>query len=80
VDAELVKKKVLKRKYLLKRLRAKDRRSGRERRPVAVELPIHCDPEEEFKKQRNRMSAQVSRDKKKQKVKALEELNQQLLD
>lgn len=80
VDAELVKKKVLKRKYLLKRLRAKDRRGCRERRMVAVELPVNCDQEEEFKKQRNRMSAQISRDKKKQKVKALEELNQQLLD
>jgi hypothetical protein len=80
VDAELVKRKVLKRKYLLKRLRAKDRRGCRERRVVAVELPVVCDQEEEFKKQRNRMSAQISRDKKKQKVKALEELNQQLLD
>lgn len=34
--------------------------------------------DEEYKKQRNRISAQISRDRKKEKVKALEELNKQL--
>jgi len=34
--------------------------------------------EEEFKRMRNRVSAQISRDRKKEKMKALEELNRQL--
>jgi seryl-tRNA synthetase len=78
VDAELVRRKVIKRKYLLKRMRAKDRKAVAKDRRAVLEVAVACEQEEEFKKQRNRMSAQISRDKKKEKVKALEELNEEL--
>ena len=78
VDLDLLKRKVIKKKNELKRTRAKNRKMIiREHIIANVSVPQDCE-EEEFKKQRNRISAQISRDKKKEKMKALEELNRQL--
>lgn len=80
VDQLAVRRSVLKLKNKLKRERAKNRiHTVSERRNF---VPVVCedDQEEEFKKQKNRISAQLSRDRKKEKVKSLEELNRQLLE
>jgi hypothetical protein len=78
VDVNLVRRRIIKQKNLLKRNKAKNRGIiRRDNRPI-IELADDSEDVEEFKKQRNRISAQASRDKKKEKVKALEELNQQL--
>jgi hypothetical protein len=78
VELELVRRKVLKQKNRLKRERAKDRKNILREQRAQPFVPIVDEEEEEFKKQRNRISAQLSRDRKKEKVKALEELNRQL--
>jgi len=66
VDLDLVKRKILKQKNILKRNRAKGRVLIPKPKPVSFTLPtIVSDQEEEFKKQRNRISAQISRDRKK---------------
>jgi hypothetical protein len=72
VDVEMVRRKVIRHKYLLKRMRAKDRKAKAKERRQVIELAATCDHEDEYKKQRNRISAQISRDKKKEKVKTLE--------
>lgn len=63
---------------MLKRERAKNRGFVVHERKVPQYLPMIDEQDEEYKKQRNRISAQISRDRKKEKVKALEELNKQL--
>jgi hypothetical protein len=79
VDETLVRQKIIKQKNLLKRNRAKNRRALPKKEIQIIDLAVDtCEKVEEYKKQRNRISAQVSRDKKKEKVKALEELNHQL--
>jgi len=66
VDLDLVKRKILKQKNILKRNRAKGRVLIPKPKPVSYSLPaVISDQEEEFKKQRNRISAQISRDRKK---------------
>jgi hypothetical protein len=71
VDQDLLRRKLIKQKNMLKRTRAKTRKTGQwEHRVPAPVLPSE-EEEEEYKKQRNRISAQVSRDKKKEKMKAL---------
>jgi hypothetical protein len=46
VDAELVRQKVIKRKYLLKRMRAKDRKAIAKERRVVVEMAVSGEHEE----------------------------------
>lgn len=78
VDLDLLKRKIIKKKNELKRTRAKNRKMiVREHKTGTLSIGQECE-EEEFKKQRNRISAQISRDRKKEKMKALEELNRQL--
>ncbi len=78
VDLDLLKRKIIKKKNELKRLRAKNRKMiVREHKTSNFSVGQEYE-EEEFKKQRNRISAQISRDRKKEKMKALEELNRQL--
>ena len=80
VDQLAVRRSVLKLKSKLKREKAKNRiHTVSERRNF---LPAVCedDQEEEFKKQKNRISAQLSRDRKKEKVRSLEEQNRQLME
>ena len=79
IDLDLLRRKLLKQKSILKRNRAKNRKTT----PVVkntygglVVLPD--EDEEETKKQRNRISAQISRDKKKLRVRELEEMNKKL--
>lgn len=79
VDLDLLRRKILKQKNLLKRNRAKNRKNT----PVVKKnyttvVKIADEDEEETKKQRNRISAQISRDKKKLRVKELEEMNKKL--
>lgn len=71
VDLDLLKRKVIKKKNELKRTRAKNRKMlVREHKAASLAVGPECE-EEEFKKQRNRISAQISRDRKKEKMKAL---------
>ena len=70
VDMDLLKRKIIKQKNILKRNRAK----GRSNAPLPKKnykevIVISEEGEDEFKKQRNRISAQLSRDKKKLRVK-----------
>ena len=81
-DWDGLRKSILKRKKLLKRVHAKNRPLV-PTLPKAVVLPLEGkeEPEEtqnEIKKKRNRMSAQISRDRKKEHIKQLER-NFQLL-
>lgn len=78
VDLHVVRKKIIREKSMLKRERAKNRGFVVHERKVPQYLPMIDEQDEEYKKQRNRISAQISRDRKKEKVKALEELNKQL--
>lgn len=78
VDLQLMKKKIIREKNKIKRERAKNRKSVLVERRVPAYIPIVDEQDEEYKKQRNRISAQISRDRKKEKTKALEELNKQL--
>jgi hypothetical protein len=72
-DHNLVRRKIIKQKNLLKRNRAKNREAfAKEKRQIIDVALVTDSQEEEYKKQRNRISAQISRDKKKEKVKALE--------
>lgn len=69
VDTDLLKRKIIKQKNILKRNRAK----GRSNTPMPKKsykevIVISEECEDEFKKQRNRISAQLSRDKKKLRV------------
>lgn len=60
----------------LKRERAKNRKNNAVTDHLTQPYKIILeDEEEELKKQKNRISAQMSRDRKKEKVKALEQLN-----
>lgn len=67
VDLEIVKRKIIRQKNLLKRNRAKNRKAFAKEKKQIIELAVvaSCDQEDEYKKQRNRISAQISRDKKK---------------
>lgn len=74
LDKNVLRKKILKRKNLLKRCRAKNRTP----KIIAYEPefstptnPNPVDTEAEIKKKRNRVSAQISRDRKKQYFKEL---------
>jgi hypothetical protein len=80
VDLDLLRRKILKQKSLLKRNRAKNRKNTtlvKKTYTSAVAIADE-DDEEETKKQRNRISAQISRDKKKLRVRELEEMNKKL--
>lgn len=79
VDIDLLKRKILKQKSLLKRTRAKNRKFVPiPKKTYTGVITVADDDEEETKKQRNRISAQISRDKKKLRVKELEEMNKKL--
>ena len=81
IDLHSLRKKIVREKNRLKRERAKNRpikHFAVPERRAPVFLPVNDEQDEEFKKQRNRISAQISRDRKKEKVKALEELNRKL--
>ena len=80
VDQLAVRRSVLKLKSKLKREKAKNRIHTVSERRNFVPAVCEDDQEEEFKKQKNRISAQLSRDRKKEKVRSLEELNRQLMD
>lgn len=76
VDIQIVKRKVIKQKNILKRNRAKNRKYVEKVVPIEINAGIFSgQPSEEYKKQRNRISAQISRDRKKEKVKELEDKN-----
>jgi hypothetical protein len=78
VELQVIRKRVIREKTKLKRERAKNRSLDIPERKAPAYLPMIDELDEEYKKQRNRISAQISRDRKKEKVKALEELNRQL--
>ena len=66
VNLELVRRKILKQKNKLKRERAKNRKNYiREKKTAIYFPPVSNEQDEELKKQRNRISAQMSRDRKK---------------
>lgn len=67
VDLEVVKRKIIRQKNLLKRNRAKNRKTLAKEKKQIIELAVVAsfDQEDEYKKQKNRISAQISRDKKK---------------
>ena len=76
LDFDHIRRKIMKQKYVLKRSRAKNRQQ-------AVKWEFNCslasdEKDGEYKKQRNRMSAQISRDRKKEKVRDLQQQNQLL--
>jgi hypothetical protein len=77
----MLRKKILKRKHLLKRYRAKNRLPKTtysfDYFPEMAATQI-METEAEIKKKRNRVSAQISRDKKKLYFRELELKNQQL--
>lgn len=81
LDRLMLKKKILKRKNFLKRYRAKNRQPKSllscEIFPTLVSTN-GVETEAEIKKKRNRVSAQISRDRKKQYFKELEQKNQKL--
>jgi hypothetical protein len=74
LDKNILKKKILKRKHLLKRYRAKNRLPkllySYEQFPELGVTQL-IETEAEIKKKRNRVSAQISRDRKKQYFKEL---------
>ena len=76
-DWEGLRKSIIKRKKVLKRIHAKNRGSV-PTLPKAVVIPLELKEESgdqsqnEIKKKRNRMSAQISRDRKKEHIKQLE--------
>jgi hypothetical protein len=79
VDLDLLKRKILKQKNLIKRNRAKSRKiSAQDKKTYLVGISLPQEDEEETKRQRNRISAQISRDRKKLRVRELEEMNKQL--
>lgn len=79
VDFEKMKRKIMKQKYILKRNRAKNRKPTHEYVKTEINYCLANEEKvEEYKKQRNRISAQISRDRKKEKVRELEEQNQLL--
>lgn len=64
---------------MLKRNRAKNRKYVQKTVATEINASIFSgQPNEEYKKQRNRISAQISRDRKKEKVKELEDKNRLL--
>lgn len=72
VDLDLLRRKVLKQKSLFKRNRAKNRKNTPNiKKTYATVVSLVDEDEEETKKQRNRISAQISRDKKKVRVREL---------
>lgn len=77
----MLRKKLIKRKNFLKRYRAKNRQPKilytYEQYPQ-VPSSNGTETEEEIKKKRNRVSAQISRDRKKQYFKELEQKNLKL--
>lgn len=81
LDKNMLRKKILKRKHLLKRYRAKNRLPKTtysfDHFPEMAATQI-METEAEIKKKRNRVSAQISRDKKKLYFRELELKNQQL--
>jgi hypothetical protein len=64
VDLHILRKKIIREKTRLKRQRAKNRRTIVPERKMPTFVPM-VDEDEEYKKQRNRISAQISRDRKK---------------
>jgi hypothetical protein len=79
VDLDLLRRKILRQKNLIKRNRAKNRKNVPNiKKPYEVVVSLPDEDEEETKKQRNRISAQISRDKKKLRVRELEEMNKRL--
>lgn len=81
---EKLRKMIVKRKNFLKRSFAKNRGEGKVQKELFVisGLVPQCSAKEdalaEIKKKRNRMSAQISRDRKKLKIQELESNNDQL--
>lgn len=76
VDIDLVRSKIIRQKSILKRLRAKNRKAfikpKFDEASLALANNVSTDLEEEAKRKRNRISAQTSRDRKKQQVRELE--------
>lgn len=65
VDLHILRKKIIREKTRLKRQRAKSRNSIIHERKMPTFVPMVDEQDEEYKKQRNRISAQISRDRKK---------------
>lgn len=86
-NLESLRKHILKKKSILKRNYAKNRKEQYQEEKglyVISEMPMETSSKEdiqtELKKKRNRMSAQISRDRKKMKLKELETSHNKLME